>query len=1252
MTAEQINWTDCQRRAIDSSGRRILVTASAGTGKTAVLSGRCVRVVSDNLTCPGILQTLVLTFTEAAAEQMRRRIAGQLRLACRRGGAAGLHRQLMLLPAADIGTIHSFCKRIISEHFYELGLDPGFGIIDGDEQKLLKAEVLAETMDWAWRQNNLEQALSLLLRRRDTRAGGDFCGRIVALSNFLDGLVSRQAWYERALRLTAAEDPGVSELGARQKQIVASRLQEILNQLRHAKAIYAKQAGAGDWSEKLQEQMVSVVSRSLANLQAGKWDGCVEQIRRFAKPRVNKPKDIPAAAAELVRSMAADAARQLADLADLAVVNPDYLSIVGGSVSLQSRVVIELTRQFDRFYSRTKRTANCLDFADLEHFALRLLRGEAVAESSALTDTAAALQRHYKYIFVDEYQDINPVQQAILDSLAGDGQVFVVGDVKQSIYAFRGAEPKIFLRQLETAATLPAGDTPHQRVDLTDNFRSTEPILCFVNHLFSRVMTAGLSDIDYDRRAQLQARRPDAGSVSASAVELHILDEQNLDTNETLGDAGGDSCEGNRQLAVVTARQRQAAIIAQRIRRMVGAASGQAEFHILDPEKNTYRPVEYRDIVILMRSPARRVNDYIEVLRLAGVPVSCQLGAGYFQATEVSDILCLLKVLDNPQRDIELAALLRSWFFRFSDTELARLRLAGGRRGGGGDFYQCVVGYGRSGDDVKLAEKVRRALEQIDQWRSAARRGSLAELLWRIYRQSGCLWRVLALPNGQARRANLLKLHQRAIEFEGFASSTAGGPPGRFVAFVEKLQEAGGDWATAEPEAQVENAVRIMSIHKSKGLEFPVVFVAELGAAFNMRDRRRQLLADAENTLGLQVIDASANVRLDSLGHQIITESRQAAALAEEMRILYVAMTRARDRLILTASEKHRSCLGVLTTGYFFGGGPIPDWQLRRCGNCLDWILYGLSDQGSVHKAFESDLAERAEDAGLLSLKVYGRSRLESLAEYILELNRGKAAPGSKQSGQQPADGAVLRTPAQLKRSLCWRYPFSGLSAVPAKQSVTELTHGQEVFDRVEACVSLERQPQAVLDKRTVAAQRVDGRLLGQACHLVISELDLGAPLRPRDIRQTVERLVAAQKIPAVLAGHIDIEAIAAFFDSSLGRLALEPGQKVLREWPFTFALPAADWLGEDKETSSLSLRATGETVIVQGIVDMLICGREGLVVIDFKTDEVVSERAAALAERYRRQVWLYGQAAAAILKAELAGRWLYFLAPGCAVEV
>jgi len=1280
MPERKISWTDQQRRAIVARGSDVLVTASAGTGKTAVLSGRCVNIVSDKTVCPDVRSALVLTFTEMAAEQMRSRIAEQLRAESLQTGpplAGHLRYQLVLLQGADISTIHSFCKRLITEYFYKLGLDPTFAVVDADEAKLLKAEVLEKTIDWAWQQSNLVPRLEQLFSRRDLRTSEGFLAKIIELNDFLDSVVLRESWYEKAAHLAQVIDPFASGLGERQKQIFGSKLEEILERLRHIQSLYRSRSSGGNWAQELEDNHIMLVKQCLEDFRAGNWDQCVHAVRDFDKPKTYTPKGVPEPFAKFLHDTAKDALDAFEGLRELAIINPNYLDRIASAAGQQSGVLIELVRKFDQLYGQAKRSLNCLDFADLERNALRLLTVEGPSEETlSPSETALALRQRYKYIFVDEYQDINPVQQAILDALSSPGNVFVVGDVKQSIYAWRGAEPQIFLERLKPASPDPANAPAGLRVDLNANFRSAGGILNFVNKVFSRIMTASFANIDYDQSAHLRPAVVDeSGKQQAGdkqvAVEFHILDQVSAEADSE-DEEQGESADENT--GIVSSRQRQAAMIARRIRQMVGADTGKAEFQIYDKQAGRLRDVQYRDIVVLMRSLAKKANDYVEVLRLAGVPVSCQATAGYFQATEISDMLSLLKVLDNPRRDIELAAVLRSPIFNVTDSDLAKIKLGSkcekskieNRKS---KFCDCVLQYSESGPDAELAAKIRQVLGRIENWRTLARRDSLADLIWRIYRETGLLSFYSALPNGQARRANLLKLHDRAIQFEGFAT-TAGIPSlTRFVEFIEKLLETGQDWAPAEPETSAGNAVRILSVHKSKGLEFPVVFLAELESRFNFEDIYGDCLADAKYTLGLQIIDRDSDSRVRSLAHQVIADQKRRAALAEEMRILYVAMTRARDRLILTASQRQTVCQRTISEGLFFGGQPIPDWRLRSCQNPLEWVLLGLCDQKVLHDSFQTGLSEDAGGEGLFSLELYGQQELNALSKSVLGSKAGKSRPVRPPAQKGAAKRAPSELLSQIKKSLAWRYQFGDAPVLPAKTSVTQLTHRDDEFVKFDYSRAMDRKPAALSIADADFGRPVNARQIGTAVHLVISRLDLTGPVTNGVVEKTVEKLTATGAITAAVAERVKVDSISGFFQGELGRMALDPKNKVERDWPFTFAFSASEFpftnydfrfaiydsrtTNREPQVTSDERRTTSdELIVVQGIIDMLIQTPQGLVVIDFKTDDISAGQVSRRAELYRQQLNLYARAASAILKSESTAKWLHFLTPSCAIKL
>jgi ATP-dependent helicase/nuclease subunit A len=495
----------------------------------------------------------------------------------------------------------------------------------------------------------------------------------------------------------------------------------------------------------------------------------------------------------------------------------------------------------------------------------------------------------------------------------------------------------------------------------------------------------------------------------------------------------------------------------------------------------------------------------------------------------------------------------------------------------------------------------------------------------------------------------LLKLHDRAIQFEGFAGNSGVPSLTRFIVFLEKLIAAGEDWSKPQPEAGTGNTVRVMSIHKSKGLEFPVVFVADLDSRFSKKDFSRDCVLDERLTLGLKIIDAESNSRLDSPAYQVIEERNRRKSLAEEMRILYVAMTRAMNRLILVGCKDRDSCQNILTAAHSFAGGPIPSWHLETRQNHLDWILSALGSEPLLHQVFQTGLSTQTTQDNLFGVQFYDQPQLDNLSALIK--NSKYVTIDNRQSTIDNSNPL-----SRLKESLNWQYPFGNAPALPAKRTVTQWTHRNDEFTKIDYSLAFDRKPKAVF-----ATKQIDGRSIGTATHLVMSKLDLAKSVTTEAVTQLIEKLVKDGALIQEIASQVNADSIAKFFKSKLGQTVLDKNNSVRQEWPFTFAVPASQWNESATHQTSHGLRVTPERdalrrsddfIIVQGIIDLLVKTPKGLVVIDFKTDDVSADGATKRAELYRGQLDLYAQAASIILDQKTESKWLYFLRPGREVEV
>ncbi|MCI0499304.1 MAG: helicase-exonuclease AddAB subunit AddA [Planctomycetales bacterium] len=1225
---KQTKWTKAQRAAIEAVGREVLVTASAGTGKTAVLSQRAVARVADPNDPARADTMLVLTFTDAAAEEMRSRIAQKLYETWQETRDSRLREELLRLDRAYISTIHSFCKRILTEFFYLTDLDPAFGIINADEQQLLKAETLIEALEEAWADETLAEGLRVLFDGRKIQPGrNSFIDRIIPLSEFLDSVVSREEFYTRAAAMNDMQNEAYLHLQSAQKGMLLDKLAQCRRRLEYAIALDAQFCGGQYVTDYIRGQILPAVISCAEFLKKDNFAVCRERLRDFEFSRMPafKKNQWPESVKDRISDPVVAVREELMGLGDFALLCGGYDERLAPQVAVQTMTLVELLRRFDGRYAAVKRQRNVLDFADLEHRAMALLETHP--------EVSDKLKERFAHIFIDEYQDINAVQQRILERLSRPDNVFVVGDVKQSIYGFRQSSPAIFLSRLKTAADIAEPSDKPGRVDLQDNFRCRQKIIECVNALFVRVMTQAVADMDYDARAALTPKFPyepfEAADGPAEPVELYLLDEDSGGRENT--DSGGNA--GITQ--PVSAAQRQAAFIARRIQKMVGVETGTPEFNIYDNKTERYRPVEYRDIVILMRSLRFKAQEYIEILRLAGVPVGSQSACGYFEAVEIADTLCLLKVLDNPDRDIELAALLRSPIFGVSDTELAQIRLNADRKAG---FYPAVRKYAQDGPNPDLRSNLAGILAQINGWRVQARQGSLADLLDKIFRQKALAAFYSALPNGAQRQANLRKLHDHAIQFEHFRTTDPGTALVRFVEFLEKLAEAEQDWAPAEPDNSSENAVRIISVHKAKGLEFGVVFVAELNTQFNTQDTAGECLID-EQTVGLQMPDRAAAARFPSMAHQVIAERKRRASLAEEMRILYVALTRAREKLILTACRKSDACKKSLTEWAAFSAR-LPDWKLAEARCPLDWVLAGFADQRRLAAMFEVENESLRDDALFFAQRI-GIERLNEMTSRILVSKRSlKSVTQLPQAGSD-ADCRAAAAFETIRQNLSWRYAFADVTPLPAKVSVSQLTHRDDEFAAGDWSRAFGRKPSAS-GGLPEPPQTPDALAFGSAVHRIFERIDLSKPVDAAAVESVIKKLVETRVLDAALAQAIDPRAILEFFESSLGKLAMAAGAAVRREWPFTYALDAA----------AVGAESRGEFVVLQGIVDMIIPTNAGLVIVDFKTDRTDGNALRERGEHHAPQLRLYARAAGEILKRPVVSAWLYFPAAAKAVQV
>ncbi len=1260
---QDTKWTEAQRRAIQTVGKTLLVSAGAGAGKTAVLTQRCLYLVADRKPPTELNRILVVTFTEAAAAEMRQRIGDALRERLESDESnAYLRRQLALLEQSPISTLHSFCLRLLREFFYELHLDPNCRVIEEDELLLLKEEIVTEVMEqfYAAEDEQGDHFRSLVDCYGGVSGDNQLRQALLNLHSFLQGVPDSESWLEETLRLyqgigsrsTLDGLPWFSEfdrlfreeLDALEQQArkVCSRqdIQSVPKYLRDATNLH-KDFQA--WCEFLSGNGV---------LETAKL------IRSFKIPRKPSVPNAPEAA-----SRALDALRERFKKGWLFSVSPysmeDWLAGIARTQP-HAQTLCEVYQAFRAALADAKKRAGCIDFSDMEHLCLRLLSDtSSVPGERHPSPVALSLRERFDHILVDEYQDINPVQDEILRLLSrescrdSESNLFMVGDVKQSIYGFRLADPGLFVQKHRTFSDTDEG---HQmKVFLRENFRSRENIINGVNALFRLLMTESLSDIRYDQSQELvcAAQYPDDDGLSAKShpIEIHLLERKPLHRQEE-DTPDGEPDEQTGKEENLEQADKEACVVAELIQEMIEPVEG-TPLQVWDNRKKCYRGASYRDVVVLLRALKEKAERFADVLRRAGLPVYAEAGTGYLRATEIQDMLALLGVLDNPCQDIALSAALRSPIFRLQAGDLLRIR----RIKEDGDFYSAVKHYAQQQSD-SLAERLREILEQIDSWRTLARQRPLSSVIWELFQQTEYLSYVAGLPSGALRRANLLKLHNRSMQFDRFVRQGLA----RFLQFIERMEEVGADYGEAPYLSEAEDVVRVMSIHKSKGLEFPIVIVPDLGKAFNFSDERGDILFDRNLFMGLKAVELERMIKYPTLSHEIIGMRKHERTLAEEMRVLYVALTRAREKLILVGSVELEKTLGVWEQ---YRGeedkGKLADAledRFRRATRMTDWVGPAITvlSENSFPPAQESrtevtmhcDIERSAffrvflyPSAVVEQMSVQGRmSRSPLISEDCIESL-------SPYQIEQSSDSVVAKN---ILQQVQWHYSHESQLQIPSKMSISEIkrrfdlqNNGSEEEETSHLQpVRLSRKPQFVEQSR----EEISSMERGLITHLVLQHLDLSIPLNEGAIRSQVKRMVEGELLTQEQAAEVLVKSLVQFFESDLGQRLQHSHNSVRREVPFSFAVPACSVIQDLPE------QASSESILIQGIIDCLLEESDGFTLVDFKTDRVTEEQVPDRALKYQLQMAVYRRAVRQAFGKPVKETILYFLRPRVAHSV
>lgn len=1160
-----MKFTLAQQQAIDLQQTNILVAAAAGSGKTAVLVERIIQKIIQRH-CQ-IDELIVLTFTNAAAAEMRQRIRTRLEheLTLSHGETARyLQQQLQLLNQAQISTFHAFCIQLLRQYYYAIDLDPQFRIGDEFELALLQTEAMEQTLEQFYVENT--PAFVEFIEAYSSDRGDDAVQTLIyQLSQFQHSLVNPQHWQQQALQNFLLEtDFLATPIGQKVQQRIGEQLRQWQQELEAAVASL-------DSDEKNADKVQRIVATYLASLQqqeqalaSNNWQTFSESLGKVTVDRW------PAKAAPLIKQVVDTIKKQWEALQGKYRVPEANLVTQFGVIRQQLQQLFALSTAYEQNFSRLKTQRNIVDFSDLERKTLQLLQQEP--------SIVQEYQERIQELLVDEYQDTNEVQETIVRFCSRGDNIFMVGDVKQSIYRFRSADPTLF----QTKYQLYERDQAEgRRIDLNQNFRSRGQVLDFINFVFEQIMDQELTEIAYDEQAKLYlgATYPEHEKMQ---VELDCL---------ALPD-GEDKIDN------------QAYYLVQRIQNLIAS-------ELVITTKTGSRPVRYADIAILFRSRSELFERVSELLKEAQIPYVAQEQGGYFDASEIRNLLAIFRIIDNPFDDIEYASWLRSPIIGLDENELLTLRM----QAQGQAFCECVQTVAEADVSSELWHKLQRAKTYELRWRAAVKQRSLAEWIEQVLLETGYYDFVGGLPNGIHRQANIDALIDKARTYEaiGFRSLF------KFNRFIVAMQKQNQDFTNSRSIAEQENVVQLMTIHRSKGLEFPVVILAELEKQFNERDTYQTLVLDKEYGASLRYVDTEKNYTVNSLIQVFISDAIGRAQLAEELRILYVALTRAKEKLILVAQGKDMEKLQAQGSRALNQQQQLLSQELRQSAKSyFDWLWQALIRHQHLSPfQIQFPVAPPKLTQAPLALKVnYHQESFVQVTQEQADL---------VEFAQRIQQAQLLEAPASpsVEQALAFVYPNSGATNHYAQVSISDLKRFAQIVEEQAATIAdIKPKPSGInpvlaLPNFMAEATQTHALARGNAYHAAMQYL-------PQTVATEQELQVYLQQ-ESRLQRHrelIDIDWLSQFLQTPLG-VKFQTATLVQRELPFTMFVQAAEVYPDWSEAD--------QAVIMRGIFDAIYHFADEIVVVDYKTDYVGNfdaQQQQQLRDRYELQMTTYLTAA------------------------
>lgn len=1201
----KVNWTADQQKVIDLRDRNILVSAAAGSGKTAVLVERIITMLTDEKNPMDVDRLLVVTFTEAAAGEMKERIADAIeKKLFDEPDNQHLSRQATLIHNAQITTIHSFCLSVIRDHFHAINIDPAFRVGEEGELTLLRHDVLEEVLEEKYQEKN-PRFLNFILAYGGGKSDKKIQEYILKIYDYSRSYPQPERWLRSCItpyEVESAEDlEGAFYMKLMQERVQAY-LQDAESILQKGINLCLKEDGPLAYETTLRKDLqilqslkkASTYGEQLLAFEKVAWPRlATNKDKTISELKIKEVKDLRDEVKKLVKTIGAQYFYAPAEdiLSDLKLCRESVEELV------------DLVLAFAKAFEAKKRDRNLIDFSDMEQYALKILTEE---KEGILVPSQVAkdYQDYFEEIMIDEYQDSNLIQETILTSVStvsrGRYNIFMVGDVKQSIYRFRLSRPELFMEKYNTYYLK---DSLTQRIDLRKNFRSRAQVLDSVNAIFRQIMARDLGGINYDDDAALY--------VGASYKEDPTVDHRTeVLLYENKGEEEGDLNISDKEL--------EARGVALKIK-------GLMEGHkVIDKKTGEFRPLRYSDIVILMRSTSSMADIFSQILTREGIPNYTGTKEGYFATQEIGILLDYLRVLDNKAQDVPLAAVLTSPIGGAKEEDLAKVKCTYPDQ----CFHEAVFSYvedlKKEEDQTKEKDPIFRCMEGIDKFRKMLSYISIHELLWKIMDETGYEDYVSAMPGGEVRKANLQVLIQKARDFE----STSYKGLFHFIRYIEKLQRYNVDYGEASVEDEQSDSVRIMTIHKSKGLEFPVVFLCGIGKRMNLQDASGAILLHSKLGIGLDAMDSKLHTKSPSLIKKVIQREEYMDTWAEELRILYVALTRAKEKLIITGAS---SDFEKKLAPYKYGE------TLPKKGKSLEALPYHVRVGVSTYMDWLIPAVCTLSDPDLISLKLINGTEVvtgeikkiigEDIHRWTLE-SWNTETTYNKEMEESIKKQFSFQYPYDSGRNQKVKYTVSELKKRIRLQEMTEESYEESIYE--------EEEITPLIPKFLQEETSLSGALRGTAYHRVMELIpyeEIHEVFSVEDLKTSLFKFVEAGKLDQKEAECVGLHGVLKFIKSPLGKRMIQASknQLLFKEQPFVLGVSEKEI---EKESDS------EELLLVQGVIDVYFQEGDELVLLDYKTDWVNNEE--ELIKRYHGQMDYYEKALEQISGKKVKERIIY----------